>query len=197
MALSVNLKTMRQGFGYSVTDIAKYLGMSEESVYLMENEDVFISSMTLEKLCDLYGCDANFVYFNGFEQNRLIAGPEVDFISAASVNRLSRNLQQMEKLSRDKYLHIGDTVYCLQDNEVYQYIITGINNVDSSMYFATCGELIGTHAENICFFSDQIGENIFLYYEDAMTEIETEINEFPIIEKLLSVIDLIKQKYGG
>lgn len=92
MLIYNKIKQMREAFGYSTADIAAYLGINKSSVQLMESGDISIPFEIATKLSDLFGCDMNFEHSNG------VAAPTVkDMPAIAYINRIARNVQEMDK----------------------------------------------------------------------------------------------------
>lgn len=91
LIIAKNIKLMREASNYTQEDVASFLGIgrSAYSNYEAGNRELPLSCM--EKLADLYGCDAYIMYEerNDVVENMLATAFRVDNLSASDMEQIA------------------------------------------------------------------------------------------------------------
>ena len=61
MAMSVKLKKLRAEYNLTQTEIAEKLGMSQQRYSKLEKCETAMDSVTLKKICEVYGISADYL----------------------------------------------------------------------------------------------------------------------------------------
>ncbi len=108
MKIGEKIKALRLKSGFNQSLIAQYLGVDQSLISKIESGEREASTDVIKKLADLFGCsittiideESNPEYLNvTFRANVLTAD---DLCAIATVNRIARNLESMEKIIGDK-----------------------------------------------------------------------------------------------
>lgn len=82
--------------------LAGYLGIPKNQVEALENNSQKLTLRIMDKLCDLYGCDYDYLLCRTDEYEFLeINCGELhlpDFEAVASINRIRKNMKYMDNL---------------------------------------------------------------------------------------------------
>lgn len=74
--LSINIKKLRENYGYSQPDLAKRLGISRSAISMYENGNREPDLEVLEAMCDIFNVDLN--YLTGVSATTSVI-PDIDF----------------------------------------------------------------------------------------------------------------------
>jgi len=96
--ISARLRTLRAEYNLTQADVAKELGISQQTYSKYESQDTNIDSATIKKICEMYGVSAD--YLLGIETGNTVAGKkelnsfvksddEIDFIVDRVLSKIS------------------------------------------------------------------------------------------------------------
>lgn len=75
-----NLKKLRKQARMTQTEIAKYLGISQNTYSYWENDKVKIDNKSLEKLSELFNCSIDYILAKEENKNRLLTDEQGAFM---------------------------------------------------------------------------------------------------------------------
>ena len=93
------LRKLRKEYNLTQKQIADYLGTETSKIKELENNNETLSSSSLTKLCDLYGCQPEDILTGNYSLKPMIKSDDVDLNTLASMNRIIRNLKQLHELN--------------------------------------------------------------------------------------------------
>ena len=100
--LGLKLKTLREKNGLSQTTISDFLGLDLEFIQNLENGKGRISTVLLERLCELYGCSSIDLLNQDNPKSIEYTQPLSEYIDVlsgiAAINRVALNLLEMQRL---------------------------------------------------------------------------------------------------
>lgn len=100
------LKKLREDNNFTQKQIADYLGFKQTQIAKLENNDRTLKSSSLNKLCELYNCNPEYILEGigvysiepyKFRSNK----NNLDLNTLADMNRIIRNLKQLHELNGD------------------------------------------------------------------------------------------------
>lgn len=100
------LKKLRKENNFTQKQIADYLGFKQTHIAKLENNDRTLKASSLDKLCELYNCPEEYILEGigqyskeefKFRSNK----NNLDLNTLADMNRIIRNLKQLNKLNGD------------------------------------------------------------------------------------------------
>lgn len=91
---------LRKEYNLTQKQIADYLGIETSKVIKLENNNETLKSSTLTKLCDLYGCQPEDILTGKYSLEPMIKSNNIDLNTLASMNRIIRNLKQLNELNK-------------------------------------------------------------------------------------------------
>lgn len=96
------LKYLRKYNNFTQKQVGDYLNFKQSQIAKLENDERKLKSSSLNKLCELYNCDPEYI-INGKgeyskETFKFRSDTELDLDTLAKMNRIIRNLKQLEKL---------------------------------------------------------------------------------------------------
>lgn len=93
------LRKIRKEYNLTQKQIADYLGIETSKVAKLENNSETLNSLSLTKLCDLYGCQPEDILTDKYSLKPMIKSNNIDLNTLASMNRIIRNLKQLHELN--------------------------------------------------------------------------------------------------
>lgn len=101
---SDRIKQLRTQQNYTQRQLADYLGISQSLYAKYESGDRNIKLSQLIKLCDVYGCQEEYIlYGEGKSENTLMfQNKKMDLKTITKMNKICRNLKEMIQLN-EKY----------------------------------------------------------------------------------------------
>jgi transcriptional regulator with XRE-family HTH domain len=100
--IGIKLKTLREKNGLSQETISDFLGLNLEFIQKLENGEGRISTVLLERMCELYGCSSRDIIDQDNPKSIEYTQPlseYIDFLPGiAAVNRIAINLLEMQRL---------------------------------------------------------------------------------------------------
>ena len=96
------LKMLREKNGLSQEKISEFLGLNLEILQKLENDEVQISTVVMERICELYGCSSRDLLEQDIPQTIEYTQPLSEYIdelpAIAAINRIALNLIEMQRL---------------------------------------------------------------------------------------------------
>ena len=91
LIIAKNIKLMRQASNYTQEDIASFLGIGRSAYSNYESGDRELPLSCMEKLADLYGCDAYMLYEENESviEDMLATAFRVDNLSPADMEQIA------------------------------------------------------------------------------------------------------------
>lgn len=100
--LGLKLKTLREKNGLSQKTVADFLGKNLEFIQKLENGEGRISTVVLERMCELYGCSSRDLLDQDNPKAIEYTQPLSEYIdnlpAIAAINRVALNLLEMQRL---------------------------------------------------------------------------------------------------
>lgn len=97
-----NFRTLREKNGLSQKTIADFLGLDVEFIHAIEFGEGRISTVVLERMCELYGCSSRDIIDQDNPKSIEYTQPLSEYIDVlpgiAAVNRIALNLIEMQRL---------------------------------------------------------------------------------------------------
>lgn len=97
-----NFRTLREKNGLSQKTIADFLGLDVEFIHAIEIGEGRISTVVLERLCELYGCSSRDIIDQDIPKAIEYTHPLSEYIdnlpAIAAINRVALNLLEMQRL---------------------------------------------------------------------------------------------------
>lgn len=101
-SLGKKLKTLREKNGLSQETISDFLGQNLEFIQKLENDEVRISTVIMERICELYGCSSRDLLEQDIPQTIEYTQPLSEYIdelpAIAAINRIALNLIEMQRI---------------------------------------------------------------------------------------------------
>lgn len=102
LTIGYKLKRLREKNGLNQDAVAHYLDINKAQLYNIEIGDVRISTVVLERLCELYGCSSRDIIDQdnpeSLEFTHLLHEHLDDLPAIAAVNRIALNLLEMQRI---------------------------------------------------------------------------------------------------
>lgn len=100
------LKKLRKINNFTQEQIANYLGFKQTHIAKLENNDRTLRASSLNKLCELYNCDEEYILdgkgYYSIEEFRFRSDKNnLDLNTLSDMNRIIRNLKELTELSGD------------------------------------------------------------------------------------------------
>ena len=102
--IGTRLRRLRKQHGFTQTQIAEYLGFKQGQIAKLENNQRKLKVSSLEKLCELYRCDENYI-LHGYGKNTLKFKSnvkELNLNTVANMNKIIRNVEYLADIM-EKY----------------------------------------------------------------------------------------------
>lgn len=112
------LRTLREKNGLDQKTVANFLEVDEQHISEIENDERNISTVVIERFCELYGCSSRDLFDQdiptSIEYSQPLSEYAENLSEIAVVNRIALNLLEMQRLqiAGDKF--IKDSI-----NDVY------------------------------------------------------------------------------
>ena len=103
------LKTLRQNNGLDQKTIANFLGVDDQQIYEIEINERNISTVIIERFCELYGCSFRDLLEQDNPPSIEYSKPLWEYVDILSeiavINRIALNLLEMQriKIAGDKF----------------------------------------------------------------------------------------------
>ncbi|MBQ8017116.1 MAG: helix-turn-helix transcriptional regulator [Methanobrevibacter sp.] len=99
------IKKLRKMHNFTQQQVAEYLGFKQTQIAKLENNDRKLKSSSLNKLCELYNCPKEYI-LSGIgeyskEKFKFRSSKDLDLDSLANMNRIIRNLKELNELNGD------------------------------------------------------------------------------------------------
>lgn len=94
------MKHCRTALNLSETYVAKFLGVNQEQLKLIESGDIQPTEQVLEKMSLIYGCDVNYFKCEQPAQNNLVLARNGQDISEHDQRQILELLAFQQELSR-------------------------------------------------------------------------------------------------
>lgn len=100
------LKYLRKQHHFTQKQIADYLEFQQGQIAKLENNQRKLKVSSLEKLCELYNCDEDYI-LEGIEDNYVnkIAFrsnvKDLNLSTIASMNKIIKNIEFLEEITKD------------------------------------------------------------------------------------------------
>lgn len=100
------LKKLREDNNFTQKQVGDYLGFKQTQIAKLENNSRTLKSSSLNKLCELYDCQPEYILEGigeySIEQYKFRSDKNnLDLNTLAEMNRIIRNLKQLNKLNGD------------------------------------------------------------------------------------------------
>ena len=99
------IKKLRKMHNFTQEQVAEYLGFKQTHIAKLENNDMKLKSSSLNKLCELYNCPKEYILKGIGEYSKVEFGfrssKDLDLNTLANMNRIIRNLKQLNELNGD------------------------------------------------------------------------------------------------
>ncbi len=99
------LKKLRKMHNFTQEQVAKYLGFKQTQIAKLESNDRKLKSSSLNKLCELYNCPKEYILTGIGEYSKdefkFRASKDLDLKTLANMNRIIRNLKELNDLNGD------------------------------------------------------------------------------------------------
>lgn len=103
MMCGKKLKDLRHRCAFNTAEVADALGISEDDVIAIENDEKSITTTMLDRFCSLYGCDNSYIfgdensYCNTSNTVKFVEGG-VDLENIMIINKVLANLNFLRNL---------------------------------------------------------------------------------------------------
>ena len=100
------LKKLRKENNFTQKQVADYLGFKQTQIAKLESNDRTLKLSSLNKLCELYNCDEEYILegIGQYSKQQLKYRSDknnLDLNTLADMNRIIQNLKQLHKLNGD------------------------------------------------------------------------------------------------
>ena len=93
---------LREKNGLSQEKISEFLGLNLEIIQKLENDEVRISTVIMERICELYGCSSRDLLEQDIPQTIEYTNPLSEYVddlpAIAAINRIALNLLEMQRI---------------------------------------------------------------------------------------------------
>ena len=105
-SIGQRLKKLRKLNNFTQKQIADYLGFKQTQIAKLESNDRTLKSSSLNKLCELYNCDEEYILMgigeHSTEQYKFRSNKNnLDLNTLASMNRIIKNIKHLNELNGD------------------------------------------------------------------------------------------------
>ena len=100
------LKKLRIEFGFTQKQLADYLGFKQSQIVKLEKNERTLKISSLDKLCDLYNCDADYILEGkGIYEKPIFAfrsnKRDLKLDTLADMNLIIKNLNRLSEILGD------------------------------------------------------------------------------------------------
>lgn len=99
------IKKLRKMHNFTQKQVADYLGFKQTQIAKLESNDRKLKSSSLNKLCELYNCPKEYIIKGvgkySKEEFKFRSSKDLDLNTLANMNRIIRNLKELNELNGD------------------------------------------------------------------------------------------------